>query len=155
VVDGERMEAWKGFLRAHAALVATLEDELQRERGLSLTDYEVLLFLSRAPEGAMRMQELAHSVLLSKSGVTRLVDRLERKGFVMRGACPGDRRGTMAVITPEGRREFEAAAPVHLSGVERHFAAHLEDDEVEVLRAALTRLIDANRPSPPAADRAS
>ena len=90
------LAAWRGFLRVHAALVHELDRELEETHGLPLTHYEVLLYLESAPGHRLRMAELASSVLLSQSGVTRLVDRLERDGLVAREPCPDDRRGLLA-----------------------------------------------------------
>jgi DNA-binding MarR family transcriptional regulator len=142
-IDEAHMDAWKAFLRAQSGVLATLEDELQRERGLSLTAYEVLLHLSRAPAGALRMQELAHRAVLSKSGLTRLIDRMEKAGSVTRRACPSDRRGTFAVITEAGREMQALAAPIHLRGVREHFASRLSDQDALAIRAALSKLIPA------------
>ena len=97
------LAAWRGLLRVHSALVAELDRELEVAHGLPLTHYEVLLYLDVAPDRQLRMTELASSVLLSQSGVTRLVDRLERAGLVVREPCPDDRRGLLASITPAGR----------------------------------------------------
>src|SRR5438105_12299452 len=119
--DERRVGAWRALLAAHAALVDRLGEELQEERDLPLPWYEVLLFLNRAQDGRLRMGELAGSLLLTPSGVTRLVDRMEAKGLIQRQRCPSDRRGWLAVITTAGRSRLKAAAPVHLRGVEEHF----------------------------------
>src|SRR5712691_5660891 len=89
--------------------------------------YEVLLHLNRSPEGRMRMQDLADLALQSRSGLTRVVDRMEAAGLVSREVCPSDRRGILAVITPEGRRSFRRAALLHVRGIERHFGRHLSE----------------------------
>lgn len=136
------LRPWRLFIQAHAGLLDVLEEELKRERGLSLTWWEVLLFLTRAPQG-LRMTELADSVLLSKSGLTRLVDRMEEAGFIERGVCPSDRRGTIVLITPRGREEFEAARPVHLRGVEQHFLRHLLPEEVAAIESGLGKVLDS------------
>lgn len=139
---------WRDFLRAHVALTSILERELVEEKTLPLTWYDVLVNLHGAG-GRMRMQELARSVLLSKSGLTRLVDRMEEAGYVRRESCASDRRGTEAVLTDDGERTLREAAPVHLRGVEEHFARHLDDDELDVLRRVLSRVLDANEPCAP------
>ena len=95
----ERMAAWMALMQAHAAVVAGLEDKLVKDRGLPLSWHEVLVHLAAAPDGKLRMQDLARSVLLSKSGVTRLVDRMEESGLVERTACASDRRVIYAAIT--------------------------------------------------------
>ena len=137
--EEDRLAVWAAFLRAHSVLTASLERELVAERGLSLAWYEVLLQLRRAG-GELRMQELARSVLLSKSGLTRLVDRMEAAGLVARRSCPTDRRGTFVTLTDEGRRAFRAAAPVHLRGIEEHFTSRLDDDDRRALAAVLDKL---------------
>jgi DNA-binding MarR family transcriptional regulator len=121
------LRAWRGLLRVHTTLVKALDAELEREHGLSLTSDEVLLYLNDSPEGRLRMHDLATSVLLSRSGLTRLADRLERDGFIEREACESDARGSFAVITPLGREKLTAARVTHLDGVRRHFLAHLDD----------------------------
>ena len=121
------------MLRAHAELVRELDAELMREHGLPMSSYEVLLFLADAPGGQMRMSELAEGVLLSRSGLTRLVDRLERQGLLKRERCESDARGWFAEITPEGRRAFGAARKTHLDGVRRAFLSHFSRDELRTL----------------------
>ncbi len=143
-IEPDRLDAWKAFLQAHAAVVEALERELEEERGLPLSWYEVLLWLARAPEGRLRMQQLADRVLITQSGVSRLVDRLERAGYVKRTSCPTDRRGTNAEITREGRSTLRKASPAHLRGVERHFLSHLDEKELAVLRTALDRVVQAH-----------
>lgn len=147
-ISAERMEAWRAFLEAHAAVVDTLEQELDAERGLPLTWYDVLVQLSGAPEGRLRMRELAERVLLSRSGFTRLCDRMEAAGLIRRAACSEDRRGCYAALTPKGRRVFAKAAPVHARGIQEHFAGHLSDAEVEVLRRALDKVLKGNQLRP-------
>lgn len=129
----DELAAWRGFLRVHSALTKELDTELMAEHDLPLSSYEVLLFVNDAPDGRMRMSELADSVLISRSGLTRLVDRLERAGLMERGGCDTDARGLNAVITPAGRRAFEAASATHLAGVRRLFLDRLDDSERAVL----------------------
>jgi DNA-binding MarR family transcriptional regulator len=138
----ERLAAWAAFLRAHAAVKAKLERELLVERDLPLTWYEVLLHLN-AFGHELRMQELARSVLLSKSGLTRLVDRMEAAGLVARRACESDRRGLMVGITPAGDAALRRAAPVHLRGVTEHFTSHLSIEELRVLQTVMERVAEA------------
>lgn len=132
--------AWRGFLRTHAAMSRLLDAELAAEHGLSLSSYEVLLFLAGSPGGSMRMAGLADSVLLSRSGLTRLVDRLERDGLVRRESCPGDARGLNAVITDLGRERFHGARRTHLAGVRRRFLDRLTDGEKRSLGQLWDRL---------------
>ena len=138
--------AWGGFLRTHAELVRELDRELEAVHGLPLTQYEVLLHLEAAPEHRLRMSELARSVLLSQSGVTRLVDRLEARGLVERAPCAEDRRVLWAQLTDEGRKRLEAARPTHLAGVRARFVGHFDDDELRAFAEAWERL----RPGMPA-----
>jgi DNA-binding MarR family transcriptional regulator len=121
------------MLRAHARLTRELDAQLAREHKLPLSSYEVLLFLADAPEGRMRMSDLAESVLLSRSGLTRLVDRLEREGLLKRERCESDARGLFAEITPEGRRLFDAARRTHLDGVRALFLDRFSRDELRTL----------------------
>jgi DNA-binding MarR family transcriptional regulator len=137
------LRAWRGLLRVHATLVKALDAELEAAHGLALTSYEVLLFLDGAPEGKMRMHDLASSVLLSRSGLTRLVDRLERDGLIERATCQSDARGAFAVITPAGRELLATARATHLAGVRAHFLEHLADEDLEALGAAWDKVISA------------
>jgi DNA-binding MarR family transcriptional regulator len=132
--------AWRGFLRVHAALVRDLDRELVAEHGLQLHAYEVLLFLDDAPDGRMRMAELASSVLLSQSGLTRLVDRLVRSGLVVRERCDDDRRGLFAQITPAGRARLQAARATHLAGVRERFLSRFDEEELVRLAALWERV---------------
>jgi DNA-binding MarR family transcriptional regulator len=109
LLDREELGAWRGLLRVHARLTKALDADLVREHGLPLSSYEVLLFLADAPEGRLRMSELADGVLLSRSGLTRLVDRMERQGLLRRERCDDDARGYHALITDEGRELFQRA----------------------------------------------
>lgn len=139
------LAAWAGFLRAHAALVHELDRQLETAHGLPLTQYEVLLHLEGAPEHRLRMSELARSVLLSQSGVTRLVDRLQQRGLVVREGCPEDRRVLYARLTPDGASALAAARPTHLAGVRELFLRHFDDGELRTLAGAFERL--ATQPS--------
>jgi DNA-binding MarR family transcriptional regulator len=132
--------AWRGFLRVHAGLVRELNGELEAAHALPLTHYEVLLYLESAPDGRLRMSELAESVLLSQSGVTRLVDRLERAGLVERTPCAEDRRVMYAAITHEGRGVLEEARPTLLDGVRSRFLSRFEDEELAALADAWERI---------------
>lgn len=132
--------AWRGFLRVHSALSRELDSELVAEHGLSLSSYEVLLFLAESPDGRMRMAELAESVLLSRSGLTRLADRLERDGLVKREPCPSDLRGALAVITEAGRQRFADARRTHLAGVRDRFLGEFSATELKTLASMWERL---------------
>ena len=127
------LAAWRGMLRAHSALVRELDAELRDAHDLSLLEYEVLLVLGNAPEGRMRMTELAGSVLLSQSGLTRLVDRLVDEGSVERRRCAEDRRGLNAELTTEGRTRLEEARPTHLRGVRARFVDRFDEGELAAM----------------------
>ena len=144
------LEAWALFLRTHANVVRLLEDELEKERGLPLTSYEVLLRLSGG-ERPLRMHELADSLFLSRSGATRVVEKLEQNGLVAREICEGDRRGIQITVTTEGKRTLRAAAPVHLRGIEEHFTKHLTRADAAVLRSAFTKILEATEDTHPEA----
>ena len=139
-IDAGRMEAWRGFLETHAAVTRILGEELRASVGMPLSWYDVLVTLEESPDGRLRMAELAERVVLSQSGVTRLVDRMSAASLVRREGCPTDGRGRLAVLTPEGQRALLEAAPTHIEGVWQHFASHLSDEETVVLGRALRRI---------------
>ncbi len=136
------LTAWRMFLRAHATVTRRLESELVAEHDLPLASYDVRVQLSESAGRRLRMTELAERVLLSRSGLTRLVDRLERDGLVRREACPQDARGTLAVLTALGLERLRDAWPTHLRGVAEHVTGRLSDDELESLTALLGKLVD-------------
>ncbi|HVM26248.1 MAG TPA: MarR family transcriptional regulator [Mycobacteriales bacterium] len=139
--------AWRRFLRAHAGVVAQLERDLQSAHDLPLAHYDVLVQLSEAPGRALRMTDLAQSVLLSRSGLTRLVDRLERDGLVRREACPSDLRGTLAVLTDAGAERLREAWPTHLAGVVERVVGRYTEEELALLGDLLGRMLD-DEPAP-------
>ncbi len=139
------LAAWRGMLRTHSRLVATLDEELEREHGIPLGSYEVLLQLAEAPDGSLRMGDLANRLLLSRSGLTRLIDRLVARGLVERHSCADDRRGTFACLTAAGRELFATARPTHLRGVREHFLDRLDAADLDRL-AAIWRRLDAAEP---------
>lgn len=138
-----RLNAWRSFLRAHAQVVRELERELQAEHGMALTDYDVLVQLAAAEQRRLRMSELADRLLLSRSGVTRLVDRLVADGFVERVTCEDDRRGQWASLTDAGYERLRRASPTHLRGVAAHFLDRLSADELAELERMLGALVAA------------
>ncbi len=127
------LHAWRGLLRTHALVVKRLDAELEAAHDLPLTSYEVLLHLDAAEGTRMRMCDLAEGIMLSRSGLTRLVDRLEREGLVERVSCSDDARGAFARLTEAGTAKLREAAPVHLEGIRRHFLAHLTAEQLRVL----------------------
>ncbi|MBA3620182.1 MAG: MarR family transcriptional regulator, partial [Acidothermales bacterium] len=138
----DELEVWQAFLRAHALVTRRLEADLLAEHGLPLATYDVLVQLVSAPQRRLRMTELADRVMLSRSGLTRLVDRLEREGLVERTACRSDARGFFAVLTDEGYSRLRAASPTHLRGVRQHAVGWLSPTERRQLRDLLARMGD-------------
>jgi DNA-binding MarR family transcriptional regulator len=137
VTEPPGIEAWRMFLVAHARITRRLDDELQAAHGLSLAEYDALLQIATAPNRRVRMNVLAERVILSRSGITRLVDRLEGQGAVERIACVTDARGQEARLTDAGLERLRAAAQTHLDGVQRYFLDRLGTGELEALRSSL------------------
>ena len=141
------LAAWRGFLRAHALLVRELDCELEETHGLALVSYDLLVRLEKAPDHRMRMRELADALMLSRSGLTRLVDRLVRDELITRSTCSADARGAYAVLAPKGKRALQAARPLHLDGVRRRFLDHFDEQELAQLTQVWDRLTAGeNRP---------
>lgn len=136
-LDDEEMRAWRSLLSAHRRLLHQLDTELQATQKLSVADYGVLVELSEAEEGRMRMSELAERALFSPSGLTRRLDALVEAGWVERVRCPTDRRGAFAVITEAGRSRLAQAAPDHVDQVRRHFVERLSRQQLLALADAL------------------
>ncbi len=151
-LSSAELSTWRTFLRAHATVTRQLEAELIAEHELPLPSYDVLVQLSEAPERRLRMTELATRVLLSRSGLTRLADRLERDGLIRRAACPSDARGTLAVLTDAGLARLEQAWPTHRRGVAEHVTGRLSPDEVVQLGALLGKLVPDGPPTDDACD---
>ncbi len=124
-----RMRAWRAFLCAHAAAMRELEAQLVAERGMTLAEYDAIVQLASVPGARLRMSDLAARVLLSRSGLTRLVDRLERQGLVRRESCGSDARGAFAVLTPAGVHRLREAMPVHLRGIGLVFGDVIGDED--------------------------
>jgi DNA-binding MarR family transcriptional regulator len=140
-LTSDELGAWRGFLRVHSALVKELDAELATAHKLPLSSYEVLINLEAAPGRKRRMAELADSVLLSRSGMTRLVDRLERDGLLVRDHCTDDGRGCYAVLTDKGADVLASARPTHLAGVREKFLAQFQPEELRVLAAYWERVL--------------
>ena len=137
------IDAWRSFLRSHAKVTRCLEAELLAEQRLSLGAYDVLAQLAEAHDQRLRMAELAEAVLLSRSGVTRLVDRLERGGLVLRERVDGDGRGVLCRLTPGGANRLGIAARTRLAGVVRHFFDLLDEQELATMARLIQRIADA------------
>lgn len=144
ILPYDRFQAWLNLLQVHSVVHTKIESELHAICGLSLAEHEVLLRLGHAPKDQLRMYDLSDLLMLSKSGVTRLVDRLEKRGLIERELCDRDRRVIHARLTKDGRRLLERAKPVLARSVDSFFSAHLSDDDVAALRGALKSVLQAN-----------
>jgi DNA-binding MarR family transcriptional regulator len=140
--DDPRLGAWRAFIQANARLLRRLDEELQAAHGLSLAEYDALLQLVNAPGRRLRMSVLADRVLLSRSGITRLVDRLEASGTVVRSACVTDARGAEAALTDRGLDRLRAASRTHLDGVQRYFLDPIGDADRSAVERAASRVLD-------------
>jgi DNA-binding MarR family transcriptional regulator len=138
--ETKALDAWVRLLRAHAATTRALSAELLAEHGLTINDYEALLHLSRADDGRMRRVDLAERLLLTASGVTRLLDGLEESGLVEKAACASDRRVSYAVLTASGRKRLEAASTSHVAAIRELFAERYNGEDLDRLVDLLGRL---------------
>lgn len=147
-----RLAAWRSFLRTHTHLLRLLEQDLNAHHKIALGSYDVLVQLAEAPGHRLRMSELAEAVLLSRSGLTRLVDRLQKDGLVTRQPDPCDARGLFTVLTEQGRNALRDASSVHLAGVSRLVIDQLSDQELQQLRVLMNKLdpVPATEESPDA-----
>jgi DNA-binding MarR family transcriptional regulator len=139
-LDEVEHRAWRGLLCTHASLAKRLDAELERSHGLPLTSFEVLHHLGGAPGARMRMRDLADSIHLSRSGLTRLVDRLERDGLLERCSCDHDARGAYACLTASGREQLTRAKSTYLSAVREHFLSRFDAEELGVLAGLWERV---------------
>ena len=140
------LAAWRAFVLANSRLMTALDEDLRREHNFTVGDYDVLINLARAPREGLRMCDLAAAVLLSPSGLTRRVDRLERGGFVERARAGDDARNVVSRLTPAGTRLFKRLRATHVAGIEKRFLSHFTPDEVERLAEFLGRLCEERRP---------
>jgi DNA-binding MarR family transcriptional regulator len=136
---------WRSFLETDSTVVKYLERRMQEQHGLPLAWWDVLQQLADGPEGRLRMGDLADSVLLTRSGITRLVDRMIVAGLVAREPCPGDRRGYYAVITQLGRDTIEKVGPDHSKDAWEIFLGHITEEEADVLWKVFNRVLTASR----------
>jgi DNA-binding MarR family transcriptional regulator len=144
VITLEELRAWRGLLRAHACLAKRLDAELERSHRLPMSSYEVLHHLQEARGERMRMCDLAEQAQLSRSGLTRMVDRLEREGLLERCSCEHDARGAYACMTELGRERLQAARVTHLAVIRQHFFSHFSGPELESLAEMWERIAPAN-----------
>jgi DNA-binding MarR family transcriptional regulator len=140
------LEAWVRFLRAHASLTRQMSARLEADHGLTLNDYDCMVQLAYAPERSLRRVDLSRSVLLSPSGITRLLDGLEREGWVEKRSCASDARVTYAVLTESGLAKFKAARKSHLADIEQAFGSRYTPEELEAVSSLLGRLLDSDEP---------
>ena len=138
-----RLESWRTFLRAYSVVRRQLERELEAEQSMGLAEYEVLLLLAYSDQRRMRMSELADMLLLSRSGATRVIDRLEGEELVRRVSCETDRRGQWAELTDGGYNRLRTASRTHLRGVAEHFLVRMPPEELESMAATLRRVVEA------------
>jgi DNA-binding MarR family transcriptional regulator len=140
IVIDKRLDAWVGFLRSHAAITRQLNVDLLNEHGLTLNDYEVLLHLANAEDRMMRRVDLAGEVILTASGITRLLEGLERAGYVEKATCETDARVSYAKLTEDGLAKLREASQTHLAGIEELFTSRYSDAELDLLAGFLSRL---------------
>ena len=139
---------WRVFLETALALIDILDAEMQAQRGLTLSWYDVLVHLEDAPDG-LGMTELANRILFSKSGLTRVIDRMQAGGLVRRERPPEDRRVVKVLLTPTGLDELNAARAVHRRGIQEHFVSHLDPTKLETLAETLHDVREHVRPLRP------
>ena len=140
ITTEKRLDSWVSFLRSHAAITRELSAQLQREHGLTLNDYEVLLHLSHADEAMLRRVDLAERVLLTASGITRLLEGLESSGYVTKETCASDARVSYAKLTESGAAKLRHAAVTHLRGIDELFVGRYSGSELSTLAELLARL---------------
>lgn len=144
-LEGVALEAWRSYLQSHATIVRLLDAELIAEHGITTRDYEVLLYLAQSPDRRLPMSALAESTMLTRSGITRLVDGLVDGGFVERVSCPKDARVSYAQLTDDGFDKLRDAGCTHVGSIRRLFLEHFDADETGQLATLLGRLPGAQR----------
>jgi DNA-binding MarR family transcriptional regulator len=144
-LEGAALEAWRSYLQSHASIVRLLDAELVAEQGITTRDYEVLLYLAQAPDQRLPMSALAESTMLTRSGITRLVDGLVASGLIERVSCPSDARVSYAQLTPTGHRKLREAGCSHVRSIQRLFLEHFSEAEIQQLATLLSRLPGAHR----------
>ncbi len=139
-LDGAALAAWRGYLQSHASIMRALDAELVAEHGITARDYEALLYLAQAPDRRLAMSALAESTMLTRSGITRLVDGLVAGGLIERASCPDDARVSYARLTDAGYEKLRQAGTTHVQGIRRLFLARFDDAEIDELASLLGRL---------------
>src|SRR5581483_5390081 len=139
-LDGIALDAWRSYLQSHASIMRELDADLVAQHGLTSRDYEVLLYLAQAPERRLAMSALSESTMLTRSGITRLIDGLVASGLIERVSCPNDARVSYAHLTDEGYETLREAGRTHIEGIRKLFLAHYSEQEIEQLATLLGRL---------------
>jgi DNA-binding MarR family transcriptional regulator len=139
-LDGTALDAWRSYLQSHASIVRDLDADLAAEHGMTTRDYEVLLYLAQAEDRKLPMSALAESTMLTRSGITRLIDGLVDCGLIERVSCKSDARVSYARLTDEGYEKLRLAGDTHIAGIRRLFLEHFTSEEVETLSSLLGRL---------------
>lgn len=139
------LEAWRELLIIHARVVPRLDDDLRRRTDIDLQTYDTLLHVFEAGETGIRMSTLADKVVITRAGLTSLIDRIQARGLLRRVPDPDDRRATRVVLTAEGEAVFRSAAPIHVEGIDAYFAEHLSDADAETLLRILRPIVGAER----------
>ncbi len=143
-LDGAALEAWRGYLQSHAAIVRALDAELVAQHGMTTRDYEVLLYLAQAENHMLPMSALSERTMLTRSGITRLIDGLVGQGLIERVTCERDGRVSYARLTEAGYSQLRRAGCTHVAGIERLFLTHFTADELDQLAGLLRRLPGAS-----------
>ncbi len=139
-LTGTALEAWRSYLQSHAAIVRELDGELVTEHGMTSRDYEVLLYLAQAENRKLPMSALSERTMLTRSGITRLIDGLVASGLIERVSCESDARVSYAQLTDAGYEKLRAAGRTHIAGIQRLFLEHFNEDEIDTLASLLSRL---------------
>jgi DNA-binding MarR family transcriptional regulator len=143
-LEGAALDAWRSYLQSHASIMRVLDAELVAEHGMTTRDYEVLLYLAQAPERSLAMSALAERTMLTRSGITRLIDGLVASRLIERLACASDARVSYAHLTDAGYEKLRGAGCAHVQSINRLFLEHFAPEEVEQLAALLSRLPGAH-----------
>jgi DNA-binding MarR family transcriptional regulator len=144
-LDGAALEAWRSYLQSHASILRLLDAELVADQGITTRDYEVLLYLAQADGERLPMSALAESTMLTRSGITRLVDGLVAGGLIERVSCQNDARVSYAKLTVAGHEKLREAGCTHVGSIHRLFLEHYSEEEIELLASLLSRLPGAHR----------
>ena len=139
-LEGTALAAWRSYLQSHASIVRELDADLVAEQGMTTRDYEVLLYLAQAPQRRLAMSALAESTMLTRSGITRLIDGLVEAGLIERVGCRSDARVSYAQLTDAGYEKLRSASSTHLAGIRRLFLEHFSAEEINELASLLSRL---------------